>query len=206
MLQQRSYVHLKVATTLDGRIATASGDAKWISSELARDEVHTMRCEYDAVLIGRNTLELDDPELTVRRVECSRKVPWRIILGDPKKMSFEHKLFQMKPEKIILEQREEGLSQFTQLPFKDWSSFLKETAKLGITSILVEGGAQVASSLLLSGIVDELSIYMSPKLIGNGPTFFSDSTRNLMEQAIKLEDISVRNIGSDVVWHWQRGK
>ena len=86
ILSNLPYVHLKLAQTLDGKLATLSGDSKWITDESARTRVHELRLKYDAVMVGRNTLNNDDPSLDIRMgIDAKDKVPFRIILGNPEK-------------------------------------------------------------------------------------------------------------------------
>lgn len=204
------YVHLKLAMTLDGRICSAGGDSKWISNESSRKRVHELRCKYDAVLIGRNTLELDNPSLTIRMgVFCHNKVPWKIILADGSKLNFKLPFFQTDSEKIVIAHTGDPIFKcdFQTVQFSSWDQFLSDITKLDITSILVEGGAKVSSTLIDEGMCDEISLFMAPKLIGNGPSIYNSDKSKAISDAISLENFNFELMEGDnrcIHWHWKK--
>ncbi|HEY2031828.1 MAG TPA: bifunctional diaminohydroxyphosphoribosylaminopyrimidine deaminase/5-amino-6-(5-phosphoribosylamino)uracil reductase RibD, partial [Myxococcales bacterium] len=140
------WVVLKAAVTLDGKLATAAGDSKWISSEESRALVHRWRNELDAVLVGAGTVRADDPLLTVRGVRGGR-TPLRVVLG-------------ALPRRARMRQ-EPGEIVELQGPLR---SALRRLAKRGITSVLVEGGAQVHGEFLRRGLWDELRLFIAPRI------------------------------------------
>ncbi len=206
--EKKPYVSLKVAITLDGKLATKEGESKWITEEEARRFVHFLRAENDAVLVGINTILRDDPKLTVRikglpnkkRVVLDSKLripkdcqllsePGEIILFTSKRSK---KLKMREGVKIIPVREEKGLL--------SWSEILKELAKLGCAKILIEGGAGVISSALKEGIVDKVYIFIAPKILGRGLVFTDHLFLPSLSEAIKLEDIKVKRIGQDFLF------
>jgi diaminohydroxyphosphoribosylaminopyrimidine deaminase/5-amino-6-(5-phosphoribosylamino)uracil reductase len=142
------WVVLKAAVTLDGKLATRSGNRRWISSQASRRMVHRWRNELDAVLVGAGTVRADDPALTVRGVPGGRN-PVRVVLG---KVPRSARLLREPGETII----EEG-------PLR---AVLGRLARRGITSLLVEGGAAVHGEFLQAGLWDELRLFVAPKIFG----------------------------------------
>lgn len=188
--QKMPFIHLKIATTLDGKMATKSGESKWISDPWARTEVHEMRLKYDAVMIGRETLNLDDPELTIRLVSSKGKVGKKIVVGNPARMNKEAKLFQ-DPENLICLEVEDYSSK------EAWKKAFQELAAQKISSVLIEGGPTLLSTLLKHQLYDRLTHYCCPLLLGEGRSFFQNQV-DVMNQAQRLELESVQKIGTQV--------
>jgi diaminohydroxyphosphoribosylaminopyrimidine deaminase / 5-amino-6-(5-phosphoribosylamino)uracil reductase len=172
------WVVLKAAVTLDGKLATRSGDSKWISSEASRSLVHRWRNELDAVLIGAGTVRADDPSLTVRGVPRGRN-PLRVVLG---KVPRRARLLREPGETVI----EEG-------PLR---VILGRLASRGITSVLVEGGAKVHGEFLAGKLWDELRLFVAPKVFGTDAlSWAGDSGAPIHD----LELRSVERVGSDAL-------
>lgn len=209
------FVTLKAAITLDGKIATVTGSSKWITSEPARRLAHRLRAEHDAILVGRGTLAKDDPELTVRHV--SGPNPIRILLdedlgavgasraaqvgradgktlvltaADPKLNAAAQELERagIRVERVAL--REDGL-----LDMREAFGLL---GRRGITSILVEGGSRVFTSLLCDGLVNELAIFLAPKICGTGLSLAGDLGIEEMDEAMRFVLQEVRRVGPDL--------
>jgi len=157
------HVTLKMAQSLDGKIAARTGESKWISCGESRRLVYKLRRQVDAVIVGANTARIDKP-----RMKQARK---KIVVGSAKK------------DKVNLKQ------------------FLKGLANKGITSILCEGGGEIAWSLLAEGLVDKLLIFISPKIIGgrDAKTSVEGSGIARMKDAIRLKNIEITTIGKDVL-------
>lgn len=182
------YIHLKMAMSLDGKIALSNGVSKWITCEESRKVVHQMRFDYDAVMVGRNTLNSDDPKLTIRSVESKGKCPIRIVVGDPGKMNLESALFndEFKKKTIVLtsvdkwSEAKESVKDFfyrneitiIQIDKHHPGSFLlkalRSLAQNSITSVLVEGGAGLYSSFIKEGLYDRISAFQAPIFMGDG--------------------------------------
>lgn len=178
------YVHLKQALTLDGKTASDTGDSKWITSNIAREEVHDLRYEYDAVMVGSGTANADNPSLTCRKNDKVVKVPKRVIAGNLDKLNKEiHLLNDEFKSSTIIVQNKSNIKN------------LKELASLGITSILLEGGCTLASSFIEEELVDEVSYYIAPKLLGGGVPLYSNDKARLMSDC-KIIDGKWRPLSS----------
>ena len=208
------YVHLKVAQTLDGKISRPQGERRWISSKPSRKLVHTWRAEYDAVLVGAGTVKADDPRLTVRVVKG--RDPDVVVLDGALTVSQSSRLFQKEHHRRVFlcvdakvaARKERKVKLFERrgvkiLPFEgkrgriDLVDVLKELYRHRIGSILVEGGSHIYTQFLREGIVDEMSMFISPSIIGEGvPTFgmFKHSASRM-----QINKITAHPIGTDIL-------
>lgn len=177
------YVHLKIASTLDGKMCTSTGDSQWITGIASRTRVHQMRYEYDAIMVGKGTAETDNPSLTIRNVDNHGKYPWRIIVGE--NINSKLKVFndEHKDKTIVIS--------------GDLKASLHKLYEQGITSVLCEGGSKLASDLLSAGLVNRLSIFVAPKFIGNGKSFFTSDFK-LMSDAKKLKNVKFEIFDDEV--------
>lgn len=209
------YVVMKAAVSIDGSIACANGNANWISSPESRKNVHFLRSQLDAVLIGKNTAAADNPQLTVRAVEGRN--PLRVVLDSRMELSPELNLFSddisdktylfclqkfTETEKAgLLEKKgvktigidadENGM-----LDIKKVLEYLGKKAK--INSVLIEGGAGVFTSFMKAQLIDEYVIYVCPKILGNGirPNILP-SVENV-DSAEKIRFVSAAMVGTDI--------
>lgn len=181
------YIMLKAAQTIDGKITDRNYKSKWISSEESRKFVHKLRTTYDAVLVGKNTVERDNPELTVRKAEGRN--PFRIIIDKNLKLSLNKKVFSDRHtnKTIVLTTKSADKKIVDALNKKsvkvvfckvkngvvDLKDALKRIAKLGINSIIAEGGAKTYSEFLRLNLVDEFMIFIAPKIMGEGINAFN---------------------------------
>ncbi|MEH7348216.1 bifunctional diaminohydroxyphosphoribosylaminopyrimidine deaminase/5-amino-6-(5-phosphoribosylamino)uracil reductase RibD [Gottfriedia acidiceleris] len=205
------FVVMKSASTLDGKIATHSSDSKWITSAEARNDVHQLRNEIGAILVGVNTVIKDNPELTTR-IPNGRN-PVRVILDSTLKIPLESKVVtdQQADTWIFTSQKhsEQKRSELENLGVKvfvtsdpsrvDLNEMLKILGEHSISSLLVEGGGEVNASFMNQNLVDKVIVYLAPKLIGgkNAPTFLEGTGLDKMGQAIELEEIELTKIGPD---------
>jgi diaminohydroxyphosphoribosylaminopyrimidine deaminase/5-amino-6-(5-phosphoribosylamino)uracil reductase len=214
----RPFVHLKTAQSLDGRIAAQDYSSRWIGDESARRFVHRLRGEYDAVLIGRGTALVDDPELTVRLVKGRN--PQRVILDSNLALPETAKLLSLPgPEKTIIfhsNNADAGKAEKLRslgaelIPVQSkphlahdglpLSEVLPALAKRGVLSVLVEGGAAIFRSFLLEGHWDRLSIFISPIILGDGVNFISGLGFRSMAEALRFKKGSFRRIGSQMLF------
>lgn len=154
------YVTVKVAQSLDGKIATKRGDSKWISSEDSRLYVQKLRADSDAVMVGANTVLKDDPAL-LSRISGKRQ-PARIVVDGNKKIPPGSKVFSsLDISPVILASSATGYKKRA-----DLRRLLSRMAKKGIVNILVEGGGELISSLVEKDLVDKMLIFLAPKIIG----------------------------------------
>ena len=215
----RPFVHLKMAQTLDGRVAAPDGGSRWISDEAARRMVHRLRSHYDAVLVGSGTALADDPELTVRLVKGRN--PRRVILDSRLALPASAKLLELpEPEKTIIIHSSDAASGKAEklrargaelisinaesggLPLKE---VLAALGKQGVQSVLVEGGAGVFSSFLREGLWDRLSLFIAPLVLGGGVSAVSGLGFGSMEEAMRFKTGSFRRIGSQILFEVNRG-
>lgn len=214
ILEKEPFVTLKVAATLDGKIAARDGDSKWISGEASRRFVHKLRDQVDGVLVGIGTVLRDDPLLTAR-VRGGRD-PYRIVLDSRLKIPEEAKLIGDFPAKVVIvatelapedkiERLEKRGVRILILDSKegrvDLKSCLSELGGIGIMSLLVEGGSQVNGSFLDEGLIDKLLLFLSPKLIGDhrAPGIFGGRGVSSLQEAIPLKEMKAKKIGEDIL-------
>jgi len=206
------FITVKIAQSLDGRIATKSGDSKWITSDQSRLLAHKLRGEFDAVMVGINTLLRDNPKLDPW---FSGKQPVKIIVDS--RLSTPQKANIFSPDaKVIITtlptppgQETENRKILTQrariLEVKEKSGqinlkdMMKKLARLEITSILVEGGGTLVGSLFDEGLVDKIMFFISPKIIGGKEAIGSVMGHGVVriDRAIRLKDIRLKKIGED---------
>ncbi len=218
MKVNRPYVHVKYAQTADGKLASISGDSKWISDQAARKEGHYLRLIYDGVLIGKKTANMDNPSLTVRYGHESRKeCPFRIVVGGLKGLNRNLKIFSDKYShltKVLCKYNETNLllkSEFEKkgievilIKLNDNESIpvekiLIELSKRNISSILIEGGASIISQFLIKNEVDKITSYIVPKIIGSGIDFFKYEGIEKMNNAMSFKNPKFRIINDQMV-------
>jgi len=199
-------VILKIAMTLDGKIATPEGQSKWITGEKARKLVHRLRSSVDAVLTAIGSVKADDPQLTARFPHS--KNPARIVIDPNLEIPLNANVLKIPPETIIVT-RNAGdkadhleKSGVTILPFKeklDLQRLMEHLGKRHITSVLIEGGSSLNAHALEDGIVDKVMLFIAPKMIGGKDSYpaVGGKTFRKLEEAYRLKDISLRKIGDD---------
>tara|TARA_B100000029_G_C17392321_1_gene893872 strand:- start:230 stop:886 length:657 start_codon:yes stop_codon:yes gene_type:complete len=202
-------VTLKAAITLDGKIATASGHSKWITGEAARQKVHELRNQNDAVLVGINTVIADDPELTVRGITNGNS-PVRIVLDSMARIPENSKIFKSDGTPVIIFTGNKALSRKwpnlkditiltspTSTPEIKW--ILSELQNLGLKSLLVEGGSFINSSFLRSGAVDRLLLFIGAKIIGgqDALSWCGELGVDQLDQAMQIDISSISAVGED---------
>lgn len=210
------FVNLKMAMSLDGKIALKNGESKWITCDESRKMVHEMRFNCDAIAVGRNTLNSDNPRLNIRDVDSKGKHPKRVVFGNPSKMKLESHLFQDEDkENTIIVTREsdwnecsESLKDFFQsnkikviridkhIPGSFLLNGLKRLGELGVTSILVEGGAMLYSSFIKESLYDRIQAFQAPMFIGEGINVVASKYEGLA-QIERLKILSSKKVGVD---------
>jgi len=206
------FVTLKIAMTLDGKIATPEGESKWITGEKAREIVHRLRGNSDAVMTAIGTVKADNPMLTCR--VSGFKNPVRIIIDPRLETRPDSHVAACPPETIIVTRspnedvslwkklRSKGISfveyQSEELDLK-WLMY--KLGKLAITSILVEGGSSLVSYCLEAGIVDKVMFFIAPKIIGGRDSFPAVGGKSFrkLADAYKIRDIKTRRVGEDIL-------
>lgn len=208
----RPFVALKVAASLDGKIALNDGSSQWITGEAARKEVLYRRGCYDAVLTGVGTFLHDDPRLDARDPRFANR-PNRVVLLDPSGKSLES----LKASKLWSARRPEDIYLVTtdkvkcDLPVQQIALSLDENGNFdlldvlerlkasGIFSLFVESGSRTAALFLNAGLVDRLFLFQAPKILGQGKDWTSGLRIDDLDSAIRLENLSVRSFGEDLL-------
>jgi diaminohydroxyphosphoribosylaminopyrimidine deaminase/5-amino-6-(5-phosphoribosylamino)uracil reductase len=210
----RPFVHLKIAQSLDGRIATAKGKSKWITNENALKVVHQMRAEYDAILVGINTILQDNPSLNVRKV--TGKNPYRIILDDNLSIPLNVNLFNLEdPQKtIIFTNKSDQDKKFKTLKkmgiqvisissngmrYLDLNLIMASLTKMKIFSVLVEGGGEVFTSFIKNRIFDKISFFIAPMMIGSGIQSIGNLGIDSLDEALRLHHVKIEIIDQQAV-------
>ena len=177
----RPHVHWKWAATLDGRSAAADGTSRWITGPQARAEVHTLRDQVDAVLVGTGTVWADDPSLDVRPAPVDGRQPMAVVVG-------------RRP--LPAGSRLAGRA--VVLATRDPLAALADLYERGVRSVLLEGGPTVAGAFLQAGAVDRVTAYLAPALLGAGPAALADAGIASIGDALRLGLESVERVGDDV--------
>jgi diaminohydroxyphosphoribosylaminopyrimidine deaminase/5-amino-6-(5-phosphoribosylamino)uracil reductase len=218
----RPLVTLKTATTADGRIATRSGASQWITGPAARERVHLMRAQHDAILVGIDTVIHDDPELTCRLAGLEDRSPVRIVFDSNLRISDEVQLIQTAravPTWIVTRE-DADTSRAVQiknagaevLPVAadnsghvDAGRALAELAKRGITRVMVEGGAVLSAALLRARLIDRIAWFRAPSLIGgDGKPAFGDLGVEIIEDMPEFALLAREIIGDDTLDIYRR--
>jgi diaminohydroxyphosphoribosylaminopyrimidine deaminase/5-amino-6-(5-phosphoribosylamino)uracil reductase len=203
----RPFVHLKFAMSLDGKIATRTGDSRWVTGEESRARVHELRHAYDAILVGAGTVMKDDPLLTDRSGLQRRRPLVRVVLDDKVQLSPESKLATTTCEApVLVFGRTEGkdlMNRGVEIVNLDPINLLPVLEALGrrsIQSVLVEGGASIAGAFIDSGLVNKVSAFIAPKIIGgsDAPAAVGGSGVERMIDALELERVEVVQHGRDI--------
>lgn len=211
---QRPWVLLKAAMSLDGKIATVSGKSKWITGERARRKTHELRAQADAILVGSRTALKDNPSLTVRLAGYRRSDGWplRVILDSRLLMSPRAKVFEGHSKTILFTSRvasqtkesvlvKRGATIFrapSQGKMLSLRAILKILYQLQVRSLLVEGGGEVFASFLGEKLVDEVALFVSPKIFGGkAPSWVGGKGIENPNIAPYLKDIQVQKVGMD---------
>ncbi|HNW61228.1 MAG TPA: bifunctional diaminohydroxyphosphoribosylaminopyrimidine deaminase/5-amino-6-(5-phosphoribosylamino)uracil reductase RibD [bacterium] len=210
----RPLVTLKVAQSLDGRIATSTGHSKWISSKESRIEAHRLRSRHDALLIGINTVLADDPQLTVRLVEAVS--PHRLVLDSHLRVPLDARIIAdsmphrttivttpVASKEKISRIQEKGASVLV-LPedergWVDQQALWRKLAETGCTSVLIEGGSVVATACLKTHAVDRIALFIAPKIIGSGIDAIGDLGIRALPTAIQIEEMKVDILPVDIL-------
>lgn len=213
MCSGRPFVHLKMAISLDGKVATASGDSRWITGEAARARVHELRHKSDAIMIGGGTARADDPLLTDRSGRKRRRPLVRVVVEQYLHLSPESQLAQTTEAAPVIifacgdpdednlgALQSRGVEVIMQSSALDLGSVLDELGKRSIQSLLLEGGPSLAGLFLEAGLVDKITFFVAPMFIGSqdAPSAIGGAGAESIKDALQLERIEVTQHGRDV--------
>lgn len=210
------FVTLKIAMTLDGKIASYTGDAKWISGEASRRKVHQLRGEVEAIMVGSGTVLADNPMLTARGQEIFTQ-PRRIVLDSRLQIPLDAKLVQTAKEfsTIVITSQNADNKKIKALQAKkvevwemllrdnhiDLFSVMKKLGEMRIDSVLLEGGSTIGFAAIQAGIVDKIQIYIAPKLLGGekAKTALGGQGIAKIKDAVDVKNWSIQMMGKDIL-------
>ncbi len=218
MQSGRPFVTLKLATSLDGRIAMQSGESVWITSPEARTDVHRLRLESCAIITAINTVEMDDPRFTVRLNKAdlsadyarNERIPLRVVLDSRQRLQADRAILSQAGETWQITAQQPGSAMADsgadrQLSFPspagrvDLPALLSYLGDQQMNNVLVEAGGQLAAGFIAAGLVDELVVYQSPDIMGSSAQAMIDLPEILkMSEKIKFEYRDLRKIGRDL--------
>ena len=211
MTKKLPYVTLKVASSLDGKIATYTGDSKWITSQEARKYVYKLRTIYDAVMVGINTIVVDNPRLTSHQ---NGRNPVRVVVGDVSKLSVKKKynIFSNDAKTLIFTKKNKNIKFFEKfenvkiysydtklIPFNLILSVLAK--EHNISSVLVEGGGETIWNLIKEKMVDDMIIFFAPKIVGgkDAKTWVEGDGVKYIKDAYNIDIYNIEFLGKDLV-------
>lgn len=186
------FVILKLAMTLDGRIATEAGISQWITGAVSRQYVQRLRRWSDAIMVGGETVRQDNPSLTVRTPAHWPNQPQKIVYSRTKRFSDDLKIWQdaIKPPFFVSAETK-----------NEWSALLTELGNHDITALLIEGGGEVAANTLKAGIVDQCAFFYAPKIMGGKTSRASigGESPETLDSCVTLQGLSTRFLGNDIL-------
>jgi diaminohydroxyphosphoribosylaminopyrimidine deaminase/5-amino-6-(5-phosphoribosylamino)uracil reductase len=208
----RPFVHLKMAVSLDGKVATATGESRWITGEAARARAHEMRHQYDAIMVGGRTVRVDDPLLTDRSGKPRRRPLVRVVIEQYLRTAPESQLAQTTDAAPVIiftgdddsdaldALRKRGVEVVEQGSALDLASVIDDLGQRLLQSVLLEGGPSLAALLLEANLVDKVTFFVAPMIIGgqDAPSAIAGAGAEKIVEAVRLERIEVRQHGDDV--------
>ena len=212
------FLFLKCGITLDGKLATRSFQSKWITNETARERVQYLRNKYMGIMVGIHTVIEDNPSLDAR-IENGRD-PYRIIVDPYLEIPLSSKLLHKKDKKVIIitslsEKETDKRKELEKLELRfiflkerifSFSNMLEEIGKLGVDSVLLEGGGQLISAAFQENVIDGGEIFIAPKILGDekAVSFISGFCKESMEEAISLPNVKVHQYGNNCSMEFYR--
>ena len=206
--KQTPFVHLKWAQTLDGKIAAKDFSSKWITSDRSRALVHRERVSHDAILVGASTLRADNPSLTARDGDKVVKRLKRVILASKDDFNYDLKFFSdaYKEDSILVLPEGESSSADIEILYckrtkdnkADLEDLLKKLYQKNIFSVYVEGGQGILTQFLKQKLFDRVSVFIAPKIIGQGPSPLGDIGIETMKEALCLESPQIELLGDNI--------
>jgi diaminohydroxyphosphoribosylaminopyrimidine deaminase/5-amino-6-(5-phosphoribosylamino)uracil reductase len=222
MTSGRPMVTLKMAASIDGRIATGGGESRWITGPRARSEVHLMRAQSDAVLVGAGTVRSDDPKLNVRDLRIPESDPVRVVVSGALSLPRDSYLAQTAASVPLWlchdADAEDGRrkawtelgAELIEVPFQadgdmDLSSLLQRLGERGLTRVLCEGGGRLAAALIEADLVDEIVCYTAGLVLGEEAIPVVGGLEvAALQLAPRYRLLDVAPIGPDMRSHWRR--
>ncbi|MFZ5974827.1 MAG: bifunctional diaminohydroxyphosphoribosylaminopyrimidine deaminase/5-amino-6-(5-phosphoribosylamino)uracil reductase RibD [Bacillota bacterium] len=215
--KKKPFVIMKAAMTLDGKIASVTGDSRWVTGESARQHVHHIRDRVAAIMVGINTVLSDDPSLTTRLAAKKGKDPVRIVVDSRGRIPLRSRVIETESEAGLIlatttaidAEKEKHLIEKGVRVIKaggaegrvDLNKLMDALYALEIDSVLLEGGGGLNAGALQAGIVDKATVFIAPKIIGgrDAKTPVEGAGIQRMQDAVRLEDVSVQRFGEDIL-------
>lgn len=208
------FVTLKIAETLDGRIADSTGDSKWLTNSQSQKYSHELRAQHDAILVGANTVIKDNPQLTVRHIKGRN--PLRIVIDGRLTSPINSKLFKDAANTVVFtsaeafDRRKTKVAQLERKGVRvlklsgksnqiSLNQVMKQLHKMNISSILVEGGANILSQFINEKLADKLVVIIAPKILGDGIQSLTLCKNISVKKVLQLSNVAVVKLGSDVL-------
>jgi diaminohydroxyphosphoribosylaminopyrimidine deaminase/5-amino-6-(5-phosphoribosylamino)uracil reductase len=175
----RPYVTLKIASTLDGKVAAKDGSSRWITGQVARHHAHLRRSEVDVVMVGTGTFAADKPKLTARREDGA--------------------LYDHQPLRVVVGESEVGApDEFLQIKCREPAKILARLAARDIRHVLLEGGPRLTAAFLRAGLVDQIDLYLAPAVLGDGAASVASIGIESIDQALRWRTRATERLGNDV--------
>ena len=208
---------LKSAFSLDGKIATRTGDSRWITGPQARAYAHRLRSRVDAVLVGAETVRLDDPQLTVRPKKKGVQNPTRIVVAGKTNISASAKIFSNAHKERVIYAATASLSLSQKKKIQgigvevliikrkkdqvDLSLLMGKLGDMGVSSVMIEGGSEISGTAFKEKLVDKVIYFLAPKIIGgkNAPGPIGGQGIAKLKEFVKVKEMSVARLGNDLV-------
>jgi diaminohydroxyphosphoribosylaminopyrimidine deaminase / 5-amino-6-(5-phosphoribosylamino)uracil reductase len=207
-INNKPFISLKLATSLDGKIATKNFDSKWISSKDARNYTNLLRSKNDAILIGSNTLKKDNPSLDCRIDGLENLSPVKIVLSDSLNFEVDYNIFN-KGKKTYIATKNSNKEKYKKyqilnnveiLFYSNLPELLSKLTKIGINSILIEGGSKIAASFLKENLIDEIIHVQSSKILGGDAiNAINNLNLNSLTESFNFRKINSRNFADDQI-------
>jgi diaminohydroxyphosphoribosylaminopyrimidine deaminase / 5-amino-6-(5-phosphoribosylamino)uracil reductase len=215
MEKRRPLVLAKWAATLDGRIASARGESRWITGEAARKRALLLREEYDAVLVGAGTVRADDPRLTRRLRKSAGRPHWRIVLDGRLRLPESARVLRGPGERVVVTavpERHPRARRLAARGIRVWSlpgrarggvdleRLLHALARHGVTSLMVEGGAETLAAFFRAGLVDRVAVFVAPRILGGSRARSAvEGAGFRLADAPALSGLRVERVGEDLL-------
>ncbi len=201
--EKKPYIALKIATTLDSKIADDNYNSKWITNEKSRKEVMKLRSYYQAVLTGSNTVKCDNPKLT-SRIKGGVN-PVRIIMDRKGSLDLNFNVFKNDGARIIVidNTNKKYPSHIEKISFRDFNSLFCELYNMGIYSVLTESGRGLNSVLIKENMVDEIYHFIAPKILGGGLDFVSNLNPLNISDSFSVYNLKIKRFGEDILLNYK---
>jgi diaminohydroxyphosphoribosylaminopyrimidine deaminase/5-amino-6-(5-phosphoribosylamino)uracil reductase len=197
------FVHLKLATTLDGKISLPSGESKWITGPVARNYVHELRSQHQAVMAGAETIRKDNPKLNVRLLNFSGQQPYRLVFTKSGSLPQDAQVLsdELKERTLIFSQAEIKFDYPSEniIRIKNLTEAMNYLMEKKIMSLFLEGGSNLATAFLKEDLVNRISLFLNPSLLGAGHNALGDLGLETLDQRPKLTQIESRWMDGDLL-------